>query len=157
MRWRIQLAEYDYEIDHNSGVQNTNADALSRIGSVGALEGPMEIFDDKVKWQILYEFHDSPLGGHRGMNKTHRAISLQYTWPKMRREVEDYVKQCKSCQVNKILTPKNKAPMQMTTETIEKCYLDVVGPLPVTVQGNKYILKFQDDLIKYVVAVPIEK
>ena len=78
----------------------------------------------------------------------------------MRREVEDYVKQCKSCQVNKILTPKNKAPMQVTTTAerpFEKCYLDVVGPLPVMVQGNRYILTFQDDLSKYVVAVPVEK
>jgi hypothetical protein len=78
----------------------------------------------------------------------------------MRREVEQYVKQCKSCQVNKILTPENKAPMQITTmaeRPFEKCYLDVVGPLPVTLQGNKYILTFQDDLSKYVVAVPMEK
>jgi hypothetical protein len=43
MRWRIQLVEYDYEIVHKSGIQNTNADALSRIGSVGALEEQKEI------------------------------------------------------------------------------------------------------------------
>ena len=78
----------------------------------------------------------------------------------MRREVEDYVRQCKNCQVNKILTPKHNAPMQvtMTAESpFEKCYLDVVDPLSVTLQGNKYILTFQDDLSKYVVVVPIEK
>jgi len=115
MRWQIQLAEYDYDIVHKSGVQNTNADALSRIGSVGALEGPMEVIIDQVKKQVLYEFHDSPLGGHKGMNKTYRAISSRYTWPKMRREIEEYVKQCKSCQTNKILTPRNKVPMQVTT------------------------------------------
>ena len=68
MRWRIHLVDYDYEIVHKSVIQNTNADAPSRIGSVGALEEPTEIFD-KVKRQILYEFHDSHLGGHRGMNK----------------------------------------------------------------------------------------
>jgi transposase InsO family protein len=39
----------------------------------------------------------------------------------------------------------------------EKCYLDVVGPLPVTQGGNKYVLTFQDDLSKYVVAVPISQ
>jgi len=33
----------------------------------------------------------------------------------------------------------------------------MVGPLPVTVQGNRHILTFQDDLRKYVVAVPVEK
>ena len=33
--------------------------------------------------------------------------------------------------------------------------MDMVGPLPVTQGGNKYALNFQDDLSKYVVAVPI--
>ena len=160
MRWRIHLAEYNYEIVHKSGVQNTNADALSRIGRVSALERPVEVADDKTKKEILYEFHDSPLGGHRGMNRTYKAISSQYTWPKMKSEVEDYVRRCKNCQVNKILTPRNKAPLQVTTtaeQPFEKCYLDVVGPLPVTTSGNKYILTFQDDLSKYVVAVPMER
>ena len=108
----------------------------------------------------MYELHDSPIGGHGGKNKTCRAIKAQYTWPEMRREVEKYVNRCKSCQVNKILTPKHKAQMEITTTAdhpFENCYLDVVGPLPVTPEGNKYILTFQDDLSKYVVAVPIGK
>jgi len=37
----------------------------------------------------------------------------------------------------------------------DKCYLDIVGPLPVTQRNNKYILTFQDGPRKYVVAVPI--
>ena len=160
MRWKIQLAEYDYEIIHKSGSQNTNADAVSRIGSVGKIKEWADIPDENTRKLILYEFHDSPVGGHRGMNKTYRVIKSQYTWPKMRREEEDYVKQCRSCQINKILTPKHKAPMEITTTAecpYEKCYLDVVGPLLVTLEGNKYILTFQDDFSKYVVAVPIEK
>jgi hypothetical protein len=32
------LAEYDYEIVHKRGFQNTNADALSRIGIVGKVK-----------------------------------------------------------------------------------------------------------------------
>jgi hypothetical protein len=76
----------------------------------------------------------------------------------MRRNVEEYVKQCRSCQVTKMLTPKHKAPTEITTTAespVEKCYLDIVGPLPVTQGNNKCILIFQDDLSKYVVAVPI--
>jgi hypothetical protein len=51
----------------------------------------------------------------------------------------------------------NKAPMEITTaeHPLEKCYLDIVGPLPVTQDGNKYVLTFQDDLSKYVVAIPL--
>ena len=48
--------------------------------------------------------------------------------------------------------------MEVTTtaeQPFEKFYLVVVGPLPVTQEGNKYILTFQDDLCKYVIAMPI--
>jgi hypothetical protein len=96
LRWRIQLAECDYEITYRRGSQNTNADALSRIGSVSKEDDQSHEFDEDRKRQILYDFHDCPVGGHRGMNKTYRAIKSQYSWPNMRREVEEYVKQCRS-------------------------------------------------------------
>lgn len=34
MRWRIKLAEYQYEVVYKPGAANTNADALSRMGRV---------------------------------------------------------------------------------------------------------------------------
>ena len=70
------------------------------------------------------------------------------------------MKQCRSCQVNKILGPKVKASMEITSTAaypFDKCYLDIVGPLPTSTTGNKYILTFQDDLSKYVVATPIKQ
>jgi len=158
MRWTIQLAEYDYEITHRSAAQNAKADALSRICSVTKVGDQRGVPDESKRRAILHEFHDSSVGGHRGMNKTYRAIRSHHTWPNMRREIEEYIKQFKSCQVNKTLTPRHKAPMKVTTtaeQPFEKCYLDAVGPLPVTQEGNKYILTFQDDLSKYVIAMSI--
>jgi len=125
MRWRIQLTEYDYEIVHRSGAQNTNANALSRISSVNTVEEDLAgIPDESKRKAILHEFHDSPVSGQRDMNKSYRAIRPHYTWPNMRREIEAYIKRCKSCQVNKTLTPRHKAPMEITTtaeQAFEKC------------------------------------
>jgi hypothetical protein len=72
LRWRIQLEEYEYEIIYKKGSLNTSADALSRIGSLKqGKEGPQETeLDETTKKQILYEYRDAPLRGHRGMNKT---------------------------------------------------------------------------------------
>jgi hypothetical protein len=147
------LADYDYEIVHRCRAQNTNADALSRIGNISRVRDQSVMPDEAKRKEILYEFHNSPVGGHRGMNKTYRTIKSQYTWPNMKQDVEEYVKRCRSCQINKILTPKHKAPMEITTakRPFEKCYVVIVGPLPVTQGNNKYILTFQDDLSKYVV------
>jgi transposase InsO family protein len=40
---------------------------------------------------------------------------------------------------------------------LEKCSLDIVGPLTPTVEGNKYLLTFQDELSKYTIAIPIQQ
>jgi hypothetical protein len=133
---------------------------LSRIGSVTAEAKGSTKLDEETKKQTLYEFHDAPVGGHRGMNKTFRAIKSRYTLPNMRRYIEEYVKLCKSCQVNKTLKPKRKAPMEITSTAnhpFDKCYLGIVGPLLLSTTGNRYILTFQDDLSKYVVATPISQ
>jgi hypothetical protein len=84
LQWRIQLEEYDYEITYRRRSQNTNADTLSRISSVSRKDDQSGEFDEDRKKQILYEFHDSAVGRHRGMNKTYCAIKLQYFWPNMR-------------------------------------------------------------------------
>jgi hypothetical protein len=158
LRWRIQLEEYDYEIVYKPGVQNSNADALSRICTLESeCEGPDQINPD-LKMKILQENHDSILGGHRGMNKTYEAIKGHYRWPNMRREVEEYVKRCEKCQLNKTLKPRGKAPMEITTtaqKPFEMCSLDIVGPLTESTSRNKYILTIQDSLSKFLIAVPI--
>ena len=117
------------------------------------------VTDEETKNTILYEYHDSPVGGHRGMNRTVREIRKRYDWPNMKREVEGCVKKCQSCQMKKTLGPRHKVPMEITTtarKPFERCAIDIVGPTTETNKGNKYILTFQDDLSKFVVAEPIQ-
>jgi transposase InsO family protein len=160
MRWRILLEEYDYQIIYKPGVQNANADALSRIGALAKENDESDKIDSDLKVKILKENHDSVLGGHRGMQKTYEAIKRYYQWPNMKQELENYVRKCEKCQLNKVLRPKRKAPMEITTTAkhpFERCALDVVGPLTEEKSGNKYILTFQDDLSKFIVAIPIPR
>lgn len=37
----------------------------------------------------------------------------------------------------------------------EKCVLDIVRPLTISTNGNKYLLTFQDELTKFSKAIPI--
>jgi hypothetical protein len=116
-----------------------------------------QITDEETKSTILYEYHNSSMGGHRGMNKTFREIRKKYEGPNMKRDIENYVKKCKSCQINKTLGPRHRAPMEITItarKSFERCALDIVGPTDVTNKGNRYILTFQDDLTKFMAAIP---
>ena len=50
--------------------------------------------------------------------------------------------------------------MEITTiasQPFERCALDIVGQTGVTNKGNRNILTFQDDLTKFVAAIPIPK
>jgi hypothetical protein len=77
----------------------------------------------------------------------------------MKQELKEYIRQCETCQKNKITQNKTKLAMKITTtpEIVwEKCALDIVGPLSQTSEGKKYVLTFQDELSKYTLAIPIE-
>jgi len=110
LRWRIKLEEYNYEIVYKPEVQNSNADALSRIGALAKESSDCNEIDPDTKLKILWENHDSILGGHRGMNKTYEAIKRHCKWPNIRREIEEYVKTFAKCQLNKTLRPKKLSP-----------------------------------------------
>ena len=106
---------------------------------------------------IIKEFHESPLGGHQGMNRTISRIKLYYYWPGMAKDVGQFIQSCPSCQRNKV-SKINKVPMKITTtasKPFEQIFLDIVGPLPLSIQQNRYILTFQDNLTKFSGAIPL--
>lgn len=45
--------------------------------------------------------------------------------------------------------------MDTARKAIEKVQMDIVGPLPVTEKGNKYLLTLQGNLTKYSDAIPL--
>ena len=116
----------------------------SKIGPLVKESGVSDEIDSDKQSKILQENHDSILGGHLGMNKMYEAIKRHYQWPNMKSEIEEYVKACAKCQINKTLRPKKRAPMEITTRArhpFEKCALDIVGPMTETMAGNKYIAR----------------
>lgn len=154
MRWKLLLEQYDYEIIHKAGKRNVNADALSRY--------PVTNYCYEVsienREQIIKEMHECPFGGHQGVNRTVERIKLYTSWPNMVDDVTKFIKACKTCQLNKVTQLPIKQPLIITDikdTPWEKIYLDIVGPLPLTEQGNKYILTCQDNLSKYLIAIPM--
>jgi len=67
---------------------------MTRISSVA--ENSSEITKEEIR-KILQEFHEQPTGGHLGMNRTFDRIKLYTSWPGMKQEIEDYIRQCDIC------------------------------------------------------------
>jgi hypothetical protein len=158
MRWKLLLEEYDYEIQYRAGQRNGNADSLSRY-RVHCLNINIEVLTEERKQKIIEEMHNCPIGGHQGTQRTIERIKLYLSWPRLDQDVIQYIMECKTCQLNKETHQNIKLPLTITdTKTIpwEKMYLDIVGPLPITETGMKYVLRCQDNLSKYFIALPLQ-
>ena len=104
----------------------------------GAPEKKREhVVDGETKATILYEYRDSPVGGHRGMIKTFKEIRERFEWPDMKREIQRYVKRCRSCQLNKNLSPRRKAPMEITATASQPTLREVCARYSGTDWSNK--------------------
>jgi hypothetical protein len=158
LRWRMLLEEYEYEVVYKPGKQNLNADSLSRYPEVNLCDKQDPEIDEERKRKVISEMHDCPIGGHQGVSRTLERIKLYLEWKGMEQDIRDYIKKCVTCQQMK-LGKIAKEPLQVT-DTQEfpwnKLALDIVGPLEITSEKNKYILSCQDNLSKYLVAVPLQ-
>jgi transcription elongation factor Elf1 len=158
MRWKLLLVEYDYEIRYRAGVRNCNANSLSRYPVQCLNVNAKEIAEER-KQKIIAEMHNCPIGGHQGIQRTIERIKLYLSWPGIDQDVTQYIKECKTCQLNTETRHNIKLPLAIAdTKTYpwEKIYLDIVGLLPITDGGMKYILTCQDNLSTYFIAVPIQ-
>lgn len=89
------------------------------------------------------------------MVKTYEKIKKQFYWNNTREIIENYIKQCDTCQKSKTDFKPNKSPMLITTTSStfgEQIAMDIVGPLPETSNGNRLILTLQNDLTRFLQA-----
>ncbi|MCG8078877.1 MAG: DDE-type integrase/transposase/recombinase [Candidatus Thiodiazotropha taylori] len=96
-----------------------------------------------LKDHVIDQYHD--LNGHMGIDKTFEAIKTKYYWPNLYKELYEYVSHCITCQVRG--KQAQKPPLQMTDTppyAFAKIGLDLSGPYPTSLSGNRYIVGFID-------------
>ena len=105
---------------------------------------------------ILLGNHEE--ANHPGYLRTLARIREQYFWPTLLKDVARHTQNCQTCKLIKA-TKKYKANLQpiVVTKPLEIVDIDFVGPLPMTEQGNKYILTFQDHFSRWPAAYPMEE
>src|SRR6266568_4796314 len=64
--------------------------------------------DNNLKRGVISAFHDPPYRGHPGIGNTTALLKQNYWWPNLKKDVEEYVKGCATCQANKINTHHQK-------------------------------------------------
>src|SRR3978361_427153 len=106
------------------------------------------------------EYHDHKLSGHLGLKKTYSKISEKYFWFGMYSEVREWVRVCKQCGAKKGLPNLHLGIPHShihASSPFEVMGADILGPLPTTKQGNRYILVFTDHFSKWIEVFPLKE
>ncbi|MCI18126.1 hypothetical protein A2U01_0039278, partial [Trifolium medium] len=107
---------------------------------------------------LLEEFHSSPQGGHSGFYKTYRRLAANVYWIGMKREVQEYVRQCDVCQRQKYMATSPGGllqPLPIPERIWEDISIDFITGLPKS-KGFEAILVVVDRLSKYSHFIPLK-
>lgn len=111
---------------------------------------------------ILKLIHDVPSSGHLGSRKMRQKLEMLFYWPTLRKDVQEYCGRCEKCNIRKRINARTQQPLQKLSELdapFTRMGIDILGPLPVTNQGNKYVLVMVDHFSRYAecAALPDQK
>jgi hypothetical protein len=114
--------------------------------------------DEDLKLRILFEYHDAPLAGHLGREKTYLLLARDFYWPRQYKWVRKYVRACEVCQRVKP-APVTQAPLAslpIASECWESVSMDFVFGLPPDAKRRTGVVVFVDRFSKMVhlAAVP---
>ncbi|MCG7876478.1 MAG: DDE-type integrase/transposase/recombinase [Candidatus Thiodiazotropha taylori] len=98
---------------------------------------------EHLRHLVVTQYHDG--NGHMGVQKTFDTIRQKYFWPNLFQEIYEYVSKCVQCQAR---SSQNVKPLLQNADippyAMAKLSLDLSGPYPKTLSGNKYIIAFVD-------------
>jgi hypothetical protein len=125
---------------------------VRKIGQEKVVYLPKEKRDLNIK-----RFHEDL--GHLKYGSIIDLIKRRYWWPDMDDDIKEFIRTCRQCQLNQTTnTPKHPVtPIPSVAILFERWGIDWVGPLPETLQGNRYIFTAIDYATRWVVAKAVKE
>jgi hypothetical protein len=122
------------------------------------LDGSEQIVVPKaLRARLLHLEHFPKAVGHPGVTKMFRSMRRRYFWRHLFQDVENTVKQCAQCARNNVQERQHANYMKLfpANEPLEYVAIDLLGPLPKTAHGNRYLLVISDRFSKLTRTVPL--
>jgi hypothetical protein len=105
-------------------------------------------------WEML---HQEPGAGHLGMTRTCARVQARFYWKNYKESVTSWCRECQGCQARKgpPRIPRGNMQSYVVGAPMERVALDILGPLPESQNGNKYILIIADYFTRWTEAYPM--
>ena len=106
--------------------------------------------------EVLHQLHTN--SGHLGLTRTLEKVKKRAYWPGYEDDNAKFVHECQHCQRRNQRQPQGRAPLGTITADapFQKLAWDIMGPLPTTPHGSKYLLVVTDVFTKWVEAFPLK-
>ena len=112
-----------------------------------------------MRENLIQEKHNGRMTSHFGSDKTYGQVSHFYLWPKMRSEVEKFVRRCRICQHAKGRSQNTVfyTPLPIPTRAWNSVSMDFILGWPRTQMGNDSIFIVVDRFTKMAHFIPYFK
>ena len=107
--------------------------------------------------RVLYMEHYPPSAGHPGAHRMFQTIRRTFFWPRIAEDVYETVRNCDVCARNRIAEKRKTNPLKLfpAKGPLESVAMDILGPLPRTKHGNRFLLVIADRYSKVTKTVPL--
>lgn len=107
---------------------------------------------EDMRLLIFDNLHSAETAGHFGRDRTVESIKRRYYWPGLKDDIARWIKECDVCARAKPGPGLGKSALhQFRVNEIMRCVaVDIFGPLPLTEDGNEYIIVLGDYYSKWV-------
>ena len=110
-------------------------------------DGLQLVLPSKLQACAIHDLHEGAVGGHLG-----EEVLSRLRLARMCRAASNWCKSCLTCATRKMTVPKRKAYLQSIQSgyPMQLVSIDILDPLPVTEEGNKYVLAAVDHFTRWV-------
>ena len=104
---------------------------------------------------MMQNYHDGRLAGHFSGPRLYKTLVQRWWWPHMYTDAMDYASNCPQCAVVEGTGRRQKPLLQpiVTERPFQIIGVDIME-LPITTQGNRYVVVFQDLFTKWPMVFP---